>query len=181
MTDPVPRRATNCVRQYADDQFQITDPNDVLPWAVAVEGLTAANLYWLTSIRPDGHPHVRPVFAVWSDGALHSTTSSTARKTTFVADNPRCVLSASTDGLDIIYEAAATRVTDAATLEQVAEVYRGKYGWPVEPVNGAFHAPFGAPSAGPPPYLLFRYDPVTVHGLGTKDDYYSRSTRWDFT
>ena len=102
MTDHMPRRATNCVRQYADDQLQLTDPNDVLPWAVAVEHLAAANLYWLTAIRPDGHPHVRPVFAVWSGGSLYSTTSSTARKTTFVVDNPRCVLTTSTDGIDIL-------------------------------------------------------------------------------
>jgi hypothetical protein len=181
MTDHSPRRATNCVRQYADDEVQLTDPNEVLPWAVAVERLAAASLYWLTAIRPDGHPHVRPVFAVWSGGSLYSTTSSTARKTAFVAHDPRCVLTASTDGLDIVYDALATRVTDAATLEQVAEVYREKYGWPVQPVDAAFHAPFGAPSAGPPPYLLFRYDPITVHGLGTADDTYSRSTRWDFT
>lgn len=180
MTEPVPRRATNCVRQYADDQIQPTDPSDVLPWSLAVEHLSGASLYWLTSIRPDGHPHVRPVFAVWSAGALHSTTSSTARRSEWLIDDPRCVLSASTDGIDVVYEAVATRETDATALERVAEAYRDKYGWPVRLVDGALHAPFGAPSAGPPPYLVFRYEPTTVHALGTQDQYYSRSTRWDF-
>jgi hypothetical protein len=31
MTGHMPRRATNCVRQYDDDQIRVTDTNDVLP------------------------------------------------------------------------------------------------------------------------------------------------------
>jgi hypothetical protein len=181
MTERMPRRTTNCVRQYADDQIQPADPSDVLPWSVAVEQLSSATLYWLTAIRPDGHPHVRPVFAVWSGGALCSTTSSTARKTEWLTADPRCALSASTNGIDIVYEAVATHQTEESVLEQVAEAYREKYGWPVRIVDGALHAPFGAPSAGPPPYLVFRYEPTTVYGLGTQDEYYNRSTRWDFS
>jgi hypothetical protein len=72
---------------------------------------------------------------------------------------------------------------DADHIERVAAAYRDKYGWPVEVTDdagGGLHAPFGAPSAGPPPYVVFAIEPVTVRGLGTDDANAPRSTRWDF-
>ena len=55
------------------------------------------------------------------------------------------------DGVDLIVEDRAEFVTDQPTLERVAEAYRNKYGWPLEIRDGQAHAPFGAPTAGPPP------------------------------
>ena len=53
--------------------------------------------------------------------------------------------------------------------------------WPVTVTpDGAFDAPFGAPAAGPPPYQVYAFEPVTVWGFGTDDRYAARSTRWDF-
>jgi hypothetical protein len=67
-----------------------------------------------------------------------------------------------------------------AQLHRVAEAYETKYGWPVRVRGGAFHAD-GAPTAGPPPYAVYRVTPVVVFGFGTEDDRYGpRSTRWDF-
>ena len=41
-------------------------------------------------------------------------------------------------------------------------------------------APYGAPTAGPPPYEVFRIDPATVHAIGTDAPFIGRSTRWTF-
>jgi hypothetical protein len=82
--------------------------------------------------------------------------------------------------MDFVYDGVAMRVHDDDRLGRIAEAYQGKYGWPVEVTEGAFDAPFGAPAAGPPPYLVFAIDPVTVRGFGTNERYATRSTRWDF-
>jgi hypothetical protein len=51
---------------------------------------------------------------------------------------------------------------------------------PVNVSGGAFHAPYGAPTAGPPPYQPYAVVPDVVYGLGTNETYALRSTRWRF-
>jgi hypothetical protein len=83
--------------------------------------------------------------------------------------------------MDLVYEGTATRVDDTERAQRIADAYRAKYGWPVEVTDdAAFDAPFGAPAAGPPPYVVFAIDPVTVRAFGTDERYATRSTRWDF-
>src|SRR6266487_1604299 len=40
----------------------------LLPWSWALERLRNSRNYWLTTVWPDGRPHVMPVWAVWLDG-----------------------------------------------------------------------------------------------------------------
>lgn len=70
--------------------------------------------------------------------------------------NPACTISARLEGIDIVLEGEATRVTDGPTLEQIAARYRSG-AWPAEADGDAFTAPYGAPSAGPPPWRVFRF------------------------
>jgi hypothetical protein len=178
---PAPTTATNVVRQWGDGELLVPEPDDVLSWELAVQHLADARLFWHVSRRPDVHAHVRPVFAVESDGMLWSTTSTGARKTGLIERHPRCSLATSTEGMDLVYDGVAVPVDDPDRLERVAEAYHRKYGWPVAVTpDGAFDAPFGAPAAGPPPYRVYAYEPVTVWGFGTDDRYATRSTRWDF-
>jgi hypothetical protein len=51
---------------------------------------------------------------------------------------------------------------------------------PVTVREGAFHAPFGAPTDGPPPYQRCALTPHVILGLGTNEKYNFRSTRWRF-
>ena len=152
----------------------------VIPWAEDRDRLAEGRLFWWATTRPEGQPHVRPVLAVLVDGVLYSTTSLAARKARNLAANPRFACAVSTDEIDFILEGTAAHVTDDATLERVAEAYRSKYGWPVTVRDGAFHAPFGAPTAGPPPYQPYALTPDVIFGLGTNDTYNLRSTRWRF-
>ena len=152
----------------------------VIPWPEARSRLAEAFTYWLATVRPDGQPQARPVLAVWVDGALHSTSSPTARKGRNLHANPRCCLAVHGDGLDLAVEGAAAKVTDQARLQRVAQAYASKYGWDVTVRDGAFHAD-GAPTAGPPPYEVYELRPVVAYGFGTEDDRYGpRSTRWRF-
>jgi len=179
--NPAPTAAVNVVRQWEEGGLLVPNRNDVLSWELAVQHMAEAELFWQVTQRPDTHPHIRPVFAVETDGMLCSTTSSGARKTSLLEQHPRCSLAASTDGMDLVYEGVAVHVREHHHLERIAAAYHRKYGWPVAVTSeGAFDAPFGAPAAGPPPYQVYAFEPITVWGFGTDDRYARRSTRWDF-
>lgn len=177
---PVPVSALNIVHEWDERELHVPPQDEVLPWDLALERLDAGRLYWHVS-HDEHRAHVRPVFAVVCDGVLCSSSSATARKTTRLALDARVTLATSTDDMDIVYEGVATFVDDVARAERIASAYRQKYGWPVEVTgSAAFDAPFGAPSAGPPPYLVYAVEPVTVRGFGTDEALARRSTRWDF-
>ena len=151
-----------------------------IPWTAAQKRLADAQWYWLATVHADGRPHVRPVLAVSVDGVLYSSTNPAARKGRNLASDPRCSLTVRTDDMDVVLEGTAARVADEPTLVRVAEAYRSKYGWPVEVRDGAFVAPYGAPTAGPPPYVVYAITPVQVYGFGTDDALGPRTTRWRF-
>jgi hypothetical protein len=179
--NPSPTAALNVVRQWEEGGLIVPNRDDVLPWELAVEHMAEADLFWQVTQRPDTQAHVRPVFAVETDGMLCSTTSINARKTSLLEQHPRCSFATSTDGIDLVYEGVAMHVREHDHLERIAAAYHSKYGWPVSVTgDGAFDAPFGAPAAGPPPYRVYAFEPITVWGFGTDDRYATRSTRWDF-
>ena len=156
------------------------DGTTVFPWQEARTRLAEENFYWLATVHPDGRPHVRPVLAVWVGDALHTSTNPTARKGRNLTLEPRCALTARTEGMDLVLEGKAARVVDEAALRQIGEAYMAKYGWPVTVRDGAFEAPYGAPTAGPPPYEVYAVSPEVVFGFGTDDELAPRSTRWRF-
>src|SRR4051794_9958499 len=141
----------------------------VTPWAEAEKRLAEVEKYWQATVQPDGRPHLIPHFAVWVESALYFTTSNDTRKARNLAQNPHCVIAGATEGLDLIIQGNATKVTEQATLRRVAEAYANKYGWQLTVRDGAYEAPFGAPSAGLPPYDLYELRPETASGLGTSE------------
>jgi hypothetical protein len=122
--------------------------------------------YWLTTLRPDGRPHVMPLLGVWIDDAFVFITGAGTRKGQNLASDGRCVIAGSTRALpsiDIVVEGDARRVTDEPTLRRIVDVF-GAIGWPLEVTEGGVDGP-NAPSAGPPPYAVFEVVPTTAFGL----------------
>ena len=154
------------------------DDPTVTPWAEARKRLAEGDWYWLATASPDGRPHVRPVLAVWLDGALYFSTSPASRKGKNLARDARCVIAAEGDALHLVVEGEAAKVSDDTTLRRVAEAYASKYGWQVAVRDGAFHAD-GAPTAGPPPYDVYAVTPTTAFGFGTDESF--SPTRWRFS
>jgi hypothetical protein len=134
--------------------------------------------HWLATVRPDGTPHVMPVGAVWLDGVFYFTTGAATRKARNLAHNPRCVIALAAPDLDLVVEGEAVKVTDEATLQRLAQIYADQ-GWPATVRDGAFYHEFSAPSAGPPPWDLYKVTPTTVFGLATAEP--SGATRWRFS
>jgi general stress protein 26 len=113
-------------------------------WAEALRTIADAELFWVSTTRADGSPHVSPLVAVWVDGALHFCTGSTEQKARNLATNPKVALTTGVngwqDGLDVVVEGAASRVTDRLELERLAEAWTQKWDgrWQYEVVDGGF-------------------------------------------
>lgn len=170
MTEREPAETTNLDR-YG---------NAALPWSRARDQLAAApsmTTFFLGTVGPDGRPHAAGVGAVWSDGDLYVVSGPGTRKSRNLAANPAGTISTSLPGLDLVFEGEATRVTDTPTLERLAALYRAG-GWPAEVAGDAFTAPYSAPSAGPPPWHLYRFAFRTVVGVASEEPY--GATRWRF-
>jgi nitroimidazol reductase NimA-like FMN-containing flavoprotein (pyridoxamine 5'-phosphate oxidase superfamily) len=131
---------------------------------------------WLTTVRPDGRPHVAPVGALYHDGAVYVCTGKGTRKGRNLAGNPACAVSIATHPFDLVVEGEAVVVDDPDELEQVAATYR-EGGWPCQVEGDAITAEYSAPAAGKPPWHVYRVDPRTVFAHGTAEPY--GSTRFD--
>src|SRR3954470_13629695 len=75
---------------------------------------------WLSTINPDGSPHVTGVGAIWVDGSFRFETGGGTRKGRNIARDPRCTLSVATEEFDLVVEGEAERITDPATVADMA-------------------------------------------------------------
>ena len=143
---------------------------------------------WLATTRHDGRPHLMPVNTFWIDGALHIVAGEGTRKARDLGADGRCVVGISSTTLpsiDLIVEGNADPLTDDDAVRHVAEVLSAG-GWPLEAKGDKVYGP-NAPTAGPPPYSIFRIVPSTVFGFPgmfgmeqfDQDDL-PKPTRWDF-
>jgi hypothetical protein len=172
MADREPIETTNLDR-YGNPPLLWSRPRDLLPTAWRDIGTP----FVLGTVRPDGRPHAAGIGALWSDGDLYFTTSPDARKGRNLAANPAATMFARLEGIDLVFEGEAVRVTDAPTLERAAALYR-EGGWPATVEGEAFTAPFSAPSAGPPPWQLYRLAYHTVFAVASAEPH--GATRWRF-
>jgi general stress protein 26 len=146
------------------------------PWAEAQRRLEAAPLYWVTTVRSDGRPHTTPLLAVWRDGALYFSTGPDEQKAKNLERNSQCSLmtgcNALHEGLDLVVEGRAVRVTDDAALLGLAGAWEAKYGaeWHFDVHDGAFHHNAGSA-------FVFEVAPTVAYGFGKSP--YSH-TRWRF-
>ena len=132
---------------------------------------------WLTTVTPDGRPHSRPLGALWLEDAFWFTSGPGTRKAKNLAANPRCSISVASDDFDLVAEGEAVKVEDQPTLEKLAAAYDDG-GWPASARDGALWAEYSAPSAGPPPWHLYRLVPDTIYAFGASEPY--GATRYRF-
>src|SRR5437588_12677858 len=83
---------------------------------------------WLTTINPDGSPHVTGVGALWVDGHFWFQTGKDTRKGRNVARDPRCAISVAAHEFDLVVEGVATLLTDADTIADLS-LRLGAAGW----------------------------------------------------
>jgi Pyridoxamine 5'-phosphate oxidase len=134
---------------------------------------------WLTTINPDGSPHVTGIGALWVDGAFWFETGAGTRKGRNLARDQRCVLSLALREFDLIVEGSAAQVTDPETVAARAAAWASG-GWPARPDESgtAITAEFSAPSAGKPPWHVYRIEARTMTAVLTVEP--GGATRWTF-
>jgi nitroimidazol reductase NimA-like FMN-containing flavoprotein (pyridoxamine 5'-phosphate oxidase superfamily) len=148
--------------EIALDQ-RFSDPGAVpTPWAETRRILETAQLFWIATVRTDGRPHVTPLVAVWLDGAIHFCTGPAEQKAVNLRSNPHVTLTTGCNewqqGIDVVVEGEAVRVTDQGLLERLAKAWAAKWDgqWQYEPRDGAFHHPDGGTA------LVFAVKPIQI-------------------
>ncbi|WP_433047141.1 pyridoxamine 5'-phosphate oxidase family protein [Dactylosporangium sp. CS-033363] len=142
-----------------------------VPWETVRERFAGAGVYWLTTVRDEGRPHVTPLIGVWLDEAFWFTTGAEEQKRRNLHGNAAVAVTTGTDalheGLDVVVQGDAAQVEDQGTLERAAQAWLAKYGeeWHFEARDGGFHHVQGGQRAD-----VFRVTPLAVHAFG-KDPY----------
>ena len=134
---------------------------------------------WLATIDSDGSPHVTGIGAIWVDDRFWFETGDRTRKARNIARDPRCTLSISTHEFDLVVEGEARKITDPATVAAMAARWAAE-GWPcrVDDTGAALTADFSVPSAGPPPWFVYRVTPTVATVLTVIEP--GGATRWTF-
>ncbi len=146
----------------AEIDKRFSDPeSDPTPWRDAIRVLEDAELYWLTTVRADGRPHVTPLIGVAEGEAVHFCTGIREQKARNLEHSPKVAVTTGNNtwarGLDIVVEGDAVRVTDGNELQRLADAYEAKYGseWHFDVGDGVFEA-------GGDPAAVFRVEPAKV-------------------
>jgi PPOX class probable F420-dependent enzyme len=134
---------------------------------------------WLATIDADGRPHVTGVGGFWDDGGWWVITSRSSRKGRNMERDPRCSMSVAVGELDVTVEGTAALVEDPDVVARLAGVAAAE-GWPASPDESgtAITAEYSAPSAGPPPWHVYRITPTAATALLTVEP--GGATRWTF-
>ena len=101
----------------------------LMPWAQAEELLAGAPLYWLATVRPDGRPHVAPIWGAWVDNAFYFQGAPTSRWARNLRDNPAATVHIERENDVVIVDGAVEHVvTDAAFAARLLHAWQTKYG-----------------------------------------------------
>jgi nitroimidazol reductase NimA-like FMN-containing flavoprotein (pyridoxamine 5'-phosphate oxidase superfamily) len=116
-------------------------------WDETRRALETAELFWISTVRADGRPHVTPLVAVWLDGIIYFSTGPTEQKAMNLHGNSHVILTTGCNqwdgGLDVVVEGDAVQVTDDNLLERLAEAWATKWDgrWAS---SGGFHLERGS-------------------------------------
>ena len=139
MTTPV----TTLDQRFSDPAAAATS------WDATRQALESAELFWISTVRGDGRPHVTPLVAVWAGGALYFCTGDAEQKAINLGGNPHVVLTTGCNswdgGLDVMVEGDAVQVTDDDTLKRLAGAWAAKWDgrWHYQVRDGFFRHPDG--------------------------------------
>jgi pyridoxine/pyridoxamine 5'-phosphate oxidase len=145
-----------------------TEGSGLLDWAEAERRLTVSHDYWCATVRPDGAPHVMPVWGVWLDGRLWFSSGLGSRKARNLAADPRCALTTDDTQNPVVVEGLAVRVVD---LDRIAAF--------VVAVNAKYDAGMTTAFLDPDVNGSYAVAPERAFAL-SHDDFTGSPTRWRF-
>jgi general stress protein 26 len=100
-----------------------------IAWASVLDRLERSRIYWLATGRPDGRPHVAPLWGIWLDNVLYFEGGSTTRWARNLAQNPNASINLES-GIDaVILEGHGAAVPLAPSLrDRLIAAWAAKYG-----------------------------------------------------
>ena len=162
----MPAPVTTFDQQYSDPAATATE------WEETRRAIETAELFWLSTVRADGRPHVTPVVAAWSDDAIWFSTGADEQKFANLRANSHVALTTGCNrweqGLDVVVEGEAVQVTDDTVLKRVAEAFTAKWDgrWQWTASGGAFRGSDGTGEA-----LVFSVKPAKVFAHAKGDPF----------
>jgi hypothetical protein len=135
--------------------------------------------WWMATINADGSVLLNSVGALWAEGAIWFTSGPKSQKARNLARDPRCTFAMSAEDFDVAIKGRSERVTDPSLVAARAKEWAAG-GWPCEVDESgiALTAPYSAPSAGPPPWFVYRVTPSKATGLSSVEP--GGATTWTF-
>jgi hypothetical protein len=125
---PSPEPRVEVIDAPADYPFPKHTEN-LVPWASVEARLGAAKNYWLATSRPDGRPHVAPLWGAWIDKALYFEGYPTSRWARNLAQNPAASINLEDGRAVVIVEGVVDFVvTDSILAARIVADWRAKYG-----------------------------------------------------
>ncbi len=145
-----------------------TEGRGLLPWSWAEERLIRSHDSWVATTRPDGRPHVMPVWGVWDGDAVWFSSSKASSKGRNLVAEPRCAVATDNAWEPVVVEGVATIVTDHDALVRYIGLENEKY-----------ETDYGVDFLDPAVNATFRVAPSWAFSL-TEDDFEGSPTRWSF-
>ena len=172
--------AKNLAERYSTPNIEWSRVQTMLDAGIAQgpgDGGPDRHTCWLATINPDGRPHVTAVGALWAEGCFWFETGERTRKGLNLARDPRCTLSVATVELDLVVEGTARVVNDPEVVARRAAQWVSG-GWPtrVDESGVALTADYSAPSAGSPPWRVYRLEITAATAVLTVEP--GGATRW---
>jgi nitroimidazol reductase NimA-like FMN-containing flavoprotein (pyridoxamine 5'-phosphate oxidase superfamily) len=100
-------------------------------WEETRRALEDAELFWISTVRADGRPHVTPLVAVWLDDAIYFATGPGEQKAVNLRTNQNVILTTGCNewerGLDVVVEGEAVQVIDESVLERLVATWATKW------------------------------------------------------
>ena len=150
-----------------------------IPWEATEWSLRRIQKFQLCTVRRDGRPHVTPLLAIWTLGAMWFITGENEQKAKNLSANPHCALTTGTatlTGNDYVIEGTASLVSDQATREAVATAFEQAYGWQLTREDGTWHQLGNAVRTGNA--QLYRVQPDRAFAFSTGSESSQTRYRW---
>ena len=141
--------------------YGVPETNDgALPWSWAEERLARCRNYFLASVRPDGRPHVMPLWGLWLHDMFLFSTAITSVKSKNLLANPNCVVTIE-DGHESVVVEGVAKVVQMSEIPGFPDAYKEKYG-------------YGAIDDGP----KWAVEPRAAFGFIEDDSFNQTATKW---
>lgn len=163
MNGDKPERKVERSRPVTEESYGIPEGKDgMLTWDFVDESMATDQSYWVTTIRPNGMPHVRPTWGVWLGDTFYCGGGEQTRWVQNLATNSEIVVHREDAEEVVIIEGNAERIDHESSGETL-----------IERVDTAYEEKYDIRHGTP----FFAVRPLTVFAWS---DYPTDATRWKF-